>query len=141
MSLLRVSGQNISTWSIVSLASEPYAPIFCTGAAPTLPGMSERFSIPHNPFSTLQATASSDAGADTHLDRIVLRGDDLDAVDTRADQRTVVVAGKEYVVAAGEDIPFFFGAVVGENFIEVVGVVELDEACGVLPYMETVAIG
>ena len=79
---------------------------------------------------------------DTHLDRIVLRGDDLDAVDTRADQCAVVVAGKEYVVAAGEDIPFFFGAVVvGENFVEVVGVVELDEACGVLPYMETVAIG
>jgi len=26
--------------------SEPYAPIFCTGAAPTVPGMPARFSRP-----------------------------------------------------------------------------------------------
>ena len=33
--------------------------MFCTGAAPTLPGMSERFSMPHRSRSTAHATRSS----------------------------------------------------------------------------------
>ena len=31
--------------------SEPYAPIFCTAAAPISPGMRERFSMPQSPLS------------------------------------------------------------------------------------------
>jgi len=35
-----------STFSIKDFTSTPYAPIFCIGAAPTDPGISDKFSIP-----------------------------------------------------------------------------------------------
>ena len=51
--------RTVSTLSMRSPASTPYAPTFCTALAPTSPGMSERFSSPHHPFSTVYATSAS----------------------------------------------------------------------------------
>ena len=35
-----------STFTSTSLSSTPYAPMFCMGAAPTVPGIRAKFSIP-----------------------------------------------------------------------------------------------
>src|SRR5690606_38053381 len=43
----------------VSLSSVPYAPMFCTGLAPTVPGMRDKFSRPLYPISTVFLTESS----------------------------------------------------------------------------------
>ncbi len=40
-----------SNFSKTSFISTPYAPIFCIGLAPTLPGIKDKFSTPHKPTS------------------------------------------------------------------------------------------
>src|SRR5690554_463081 len=49
---LPVFRSNALTFTITFLHSCPYAPTFCTGEAPTVPGIKERFSSPHQPDST-----------------------------------------------------------------------------------------
>ena len=44
---------------MVSLTSLPYAPIFWTGEAPTVPGIPARFSRPHSPRCTHPSTSVS----------------------------------------------------------------------------------
>ena len=44
--------------------STPYAPIFCIGAAPTDPGIKDKFSIPYHLFSTQYETKSSQFSPD-----------------------------------------------------------------------------
>ena len=47
------------TVSMMSFASTPYAPMFCTALAPTSPGISDRFSGPQRPSAAAQAQKSS----------------------------------------------------------------------------------
>ena len=47
------------TLVIVSETSWPYAPMFCTGAAPTSPGIPDRASMPHKLRSQQSFTKSS----------------------------------------------------------------------------------
>lgn len=60
-SLLSVSNFPVAKlihWTdmILSFASTPYAQIFWTGLAPTVPGIATRFSIPHQLLSTVRCT-------------------------------------------------------------------------------------
>ena len=47
------------TVEITPATSWPYAPMFCTGAAPTVPGMPESASTPTHSSATARATSSS----------------------------------------------------------------------------------
>ena len=60
MSSVRLSRRShASTDSTAPATSCPYAPMFCTTEAPTVPGMPDRPSTPSSPSSTVNATKSS----------------------------------------------------------------------------------
>lgn len=116
--------------------------MFWTGAAPTLPGMSARFSNPHSSCCTAHSTRSSHSTPASasigHAVRLFVH--DADTLCHRGQQCAGIVLREEDVVASAEDVPRIRHPFL-EEFLQIFRPVELDEACRSLRHVKTVARG
>ena len=97
-----------STDSMVSETSCPYAPTFCTGVPPTLPGMPLRHSTPaHCAMTACETKRSQDSPAPTSnriLAFVIVSGPALDAGDRHLqDQSGPATIRHEQVAAASQN--------------------------------------
>lgn len=114
--------------------------MFCTGAAPALPGISERFSSPPQSalYGPLHQVVPFDPGVGAHVYRAPLFAEQGDPLRDGGQQQPVVVLCEKYVVAAAQDAPAV-GDSAAENRVQILLGLEFDEPGGVLLDAETVA--